>query len=253
MFKAFLVGRITLNMKKLLLKFVSLNLAFVFVFSPSVAFAKSGAKPQPVATKKTTVKKAKTKTTEEKVLATACKVAAHPQLVYLPNEMTDSCKQKKDKKKSEIVEADKRLDRAKFAVEKRVKQVKEAEKPKYQTPFDPIYIKAQGQFNVPWQILSAVHEIETGRSGDTYIASYAGAQGPMQFMPSTFYSYGVDGDGDGQARINDVDDAIFSAANYLAANGANRGDYINALFHYNHDYGYVNTVLYNARLLGLGA
>lgn len=242
-----------MKMKKLLVKFVSLNLAFVFVFSPGVAFAATSANAQPATVKKTTAKKTKKKLTEEKILASACKTATHPQLVYLPNEMTDSCKQKKDKKKSEIVEADKRLNRAKFAVEKRVKEVKEAEKPKYQTPFDPIYIKAQSKFNVPWQILSAVHEIETGRSGDTFIASYAGAQGPMQFMPSTFYSYGVDGDGDGQARINDVDDAIFSAANYLAANGANRGDYTNALFHYNHDYGYVNTVLYKARLLGLGA
>lgn len=240
-------------MKKLLLKFISLNLAFVFMFSPSVVFAKSSAKPQPATVKKAITKKAKAKTTEEKIFETACKTASHPQLVYLPSEMTDSCKQKKNKKKSEFVEADKRLDRAKFQVEKRVKEVKEAEKPKYQTVFDPIYIKAQAKFNVPWQILSAVHEIETGRSGDTFIASYAGAQGPMQFMPATFYSYGVDGDGDGQARINDVDDAIFSAANYLAANGANRGDYINALFHYNHDYGYVNTVLYKARLLGLGA
>jgi len=218
-----------------------------------VALGKSIAKPQPATVKKEAAKKAKAKTTEEKILETACKTAVRPQLVYLPSEMTHGCKQKKDKKKSKFVEADKRLNRAKFNVEKRVKEVKEAEKPKYQTPFDPIYIKAQAKFNVPWQILSAVHEIETGRSGDTYIASYAGAQGPMQFMPATFYSYGVDGDGDGQAQINDVDDAIFSAANYLAANGANRGDYTNALFHYNHEYGYVNTVLYRARLLGLGA
>jgi len=239
-------------MKKLLIKFVSLNLAFVFVFSPSMALAKTSAKAQP-AVSKTVAKKAKEKTTEEKVLETACETAKYPKLVYLPSEITDSCKQKKDKKKSEIVEADKRLERAKFSVTKRVKEVKEAEKPKYQTPFDPIYMKAQAKFNVPWQILSAVHEVESGRSGDTYLTSYAGAQGPMQFLPSTFYSYGVDGDGDGQVRINDVDDAIFAAANYLAANGANRGDYTNALFHYNHDYGYVNMVLYKAQLLGLGA
>jgi len=112
------------------------------------------------------------------------------------------------------------------------------------------YVKAEAKYGVPWQIIAAVHYTETGQRGDTAITSYAGAQGPMQFMPSTFRAYGVDGDGDGQVLINDVDDAIFSGANYMAANGANRGQIVNALFRYNNDMGYVNHVLSIARSIG---
>lgn len=112
------------------------------------------------------------------------------------------------------------------------------------------YISAQAKYNVPWEIIAAVHYTETGQRGDTTIASYAGAQGPMQFMPSTFRAYAEDGDGDGQALINDVDDAIYSGAHYMAANGADRGQIVNALFRYNNDMGYVNHVLSIARSIG---
>lgn len=112
------------------------------------------------------------------------------------------------------------------------------------------YVEAQNAYGVPWQIIAAVHYTETGQRGDTTITSYAGAQGPMQFMPSTFRAYAVDGDGNGSALINDVDDAIFSAANYMAANGAAKGQVVNALYRYNNDYGYVYHVLGIARSLG---
>lgn len=112
------------------------------------------------------------------------------------------------------------------------------------------YVKAQAEYGVPWQIIAAVHYTETGQRGDTAITSYAGAQGPMQFMPSTFRAYAVDGDGDGVARIGDVDDAIYTAANYMAANGAANDNVINALYRYNNDYGYVYHVLGIARSLG---
>jgi membrane-bound lytic murein transglycosylase B len=111
-------------------------------------------------------------------------------------------------------------------------------------------VKAEAKYGVPWQVIAAVHYTEAGQRGDTTITSYAGAQGPMQFMPSTFRAYGVDGDGDGQALINDVHDAIFSGANYMAANGAARGQIVNALFRYNNDMGYVNHVLSVARSIG---
>lgn len=46
--------------------------------------------------------------------------------------------------------------------------------------------------------------------------SWAGAMGQMQFMPSTFLSYGVDGDGDGRKDLwQSLPDAFHSAANYL--------------------------------------
>jgi len=112
------------------------------------------------------------------------------------------------------------------------------------------YVSAQAKFGVPWEVIAAVHYTETGQRGDTAISSYAGAQGPMQFMPSTFRSYAVDGDGNGNALICDVDDAIYTGAAYMAANGAARGDVVNALYRYNHDMGYVNHVLSIARSLG---
>jgi len=94
-----------------------------------------------------------------------------------------------------------------------------------------------------WTVLAAIHKVETG-FGTGKATSSAGAQGPMQFMPSTFDSYGVDGNGDGRAEINDVGDAIFSAANLLCANGA--GDparLATAIWNYNHSQTYVNEVL----------
>lgn len=46
--------------------------------------------------------------------------------------------------------------------------------------------------------------------------SYAGAMGPLQFMPSAYLRYGVDGDDDGQRDLfTDWDDVFASVANYL--------------------------------------
>jgi membrane-bound lytic murein transglycosylase B len=63
----------------------------------------------------------------------------------------------------------------------------------------------------------------------------------MQFIPSTFRAYAVDGDGDGAKNINNVYDAIFTAANYLATNKQEK-DMTFALFRYNHGTSYVNKV-----------
>jgi membrane-bound lytic murein transglycosylase B len=109
--------------------------------------------------------------------------------------------------------------------------------------FDQIYKVAGAQFGVPWQILKAVHYVETGCSGSTTKGSYAGAKGPMQFMAGTWSAYGVDGNGDGVADIYDVTDAIFGAANLLAQGGAAEGNVTAALFNYNHSQSYVNKVL----------
>jgi soluble lytic murein transglycosylase-like protein len=72
--------------------------------------------------------------------------------------------------------------------------------------------------------------------------STAGAMGPMQFLPSTWETSGVDGNGDGVANIMDPRDAIPAAASYLKTGGAPE-DWYRALFTYNHADWYVVKVL----------
>jgi hypothetical protein len=95
-----------------------------------------------------------------------------------------------------------------------------------------------------WTVLAAIGQVESGH-GRNPSTSYAGAQGPMQFMPATFAAYAVDGDGDGDRDIMDPADSIFSAAHYLCANGAGNGaeGLHNAIWHYNHAEWYVALVL----------
>ncbi|GAC1602763.1 MAG: hypothetical protein NVS3B29_06400 [Candidatus Saccharimonadales bacterium] len=114
-----------------------------------------------------------------------------------------------------------------------------------------LYLAVQARTGTPWQLLAAVHQVETGGSGDTTRTSYAGAVGPMQFMPTTFAHYALDGDGNGTKSITSVDDAVMSAGNYLRAGGASEGRYSAALYNYNHSSAYVNNVLTIARRLGL--
>ncbi|HUD10913.1 MAG TPA: lytic murein transglycosylase, partial [Candidatus Saccharimonadia bacterium] len=93
----------------------------------------------------------------------------------------------------------------------------------------------------------AVHSVESGQSGDTTRTSSAGATGPMQFIPATFYAYAAPG----QTDIDNTADAVLAAGRYLAAGGAARGDYQNALYHYNHSWDYVDHVMAIADSLGL--
>jgi peptidoglycan hydrolase CwlO-like protein len=95
-----------------------------------------------------------------------------------------------------------------------------------------------------WTVLASVGQVESGH-GRNPSTSSAGAMGPMQFLPSTFAHYAVDGDHDGLADIMNPYDAIYTAASYLCANGAGRGGdaLYNAIWHYNHADWYVQMVL----------
>lgn len=105
---------------------------------------------------------------------------------------------------------------------------------------------------LPWPVLAAIGQVESGHGTNTGPSS-AGAMGPMQFLPSTFAAYAVDGDGDGVADIWNPADAIFSAARYLCANGAGGGPraLYNALYRYNPADWYVQLVMGVARQLAV--
>jgi len=140
--------------------------------------------------------------------------------------------------------------------------------------FIPIYKAAEAEYGVPWELLAAHHRVETKFSTMDPMISPVGAEGHMQFMPCTFVGwshpscgglgkgnipedektdpsviakyggYGVDANGDGKADPFDIEDAIFSAANYLRSNGAADGEVERAVFAYNRSDKYVEDVLF---------
>src|ERR1019366_4003557 len=112
----------------------------------------------------------------------------------------------------------------------------------------PIYQAAGIQYNVPWQVLAAINEIETDYGRNLSVSS-AGAVGWMQFLPSTWKTWGVDANGDGVADPYNPVDAIFTAARYLHAAGASQ-NLSGAIFAYNHATWYVQSVLLRAKLIG---
>jgi hypothetical protein len=112
----------------------------------------------------------------------------------------------------------------------------------------PIYQAAGIQYSVPWQVLAAINEIETDYGRNLSVSS-ARALGWMQFMPSSWAMYGVDANGDGVKDPFNPVDAIFAAARYLKAAGADI-DLPRAIFAYNHADWYVESVLLRARVIG---
>jgi membrane-bound lytic murein transglycosylase B len=111
----------------------------------------------------------------------------------------------------------------------------------------PIYQRASAQYGLGSQgaaVLAGINAVETA-FGTNLGPSSAGAEGWMQFMPSTWAEWGVDANGDGVADPDNPEDAIFSAARYLAAAGMPADTY-GAIYAYNHADWYVSEVLADA-------
>lgn len=115
------------------------------------------------------------------------------------------------------------------------------------------YKAAAKRYGIPWTLLAGIGMEETGHGRNKNVSS-AGAQGPMQFIPGTWATMGVDGDGDGTKDVRDVDDAVHAAANYLVQSGVKKGPegVRKAIWAYNHASWYVNDVLYYAGKYGGG-
>jgi membrane-bound lytic murein transglycosylase B len=95
------------------------------------------------------------------------------------------------------------------------------------------YADAQRRSGIAWQLLAAINYVESD-FGRLREASVAGAQGPMQFMPSTWAAYG-------RGSIHDPHAAVLAAARFLAAAGGVRDERA-ALYRYNPSPAYVEAV-----------
>ncbi|MFI1091412.1 lytic transglycosylase domain-containing protein [Streptomyces sp. NPDC020917] len=133
--------------------------------------------------------------------------------------------------------------------------------------------------HLPWQLLAAIGQVESGQArggavdaNGTTLSPILGpvlngkgfanipdtdggrwdgdpvhdrAVGPMQFIPSTWATWGADGNGDGVKDPNNVFDAALAAGDYLCANGrdlAVSSDMDRAILGYNHSQAYLNLV-----------
>jgi cell wall-associated NlpC family hydrolase len=133
--------------------------------------------------------------------------------------------------------------------------------------------QAGARYDVPWTVLAGIYyeECDFGQSqlagcNPSGTENSAGAQGPGQFLPTTWrkglapyqlippgppttsndQGYATDGDGDGVADPWDPADATAATARLLAASGASTGNLTAAVFAYNHSTDYVDAVLAQA-------
>ena len=113
--------------------------------------------------------------------------------------------------------------------------------------------------NLSWTVVAAITHLESDDNRNPATSS-AGAVGASQFLPTTWdhqgslsvnvgqpygevpsgQGYGVDGDGDGIADINNPLDSVPATARLLCANGGgNSATLAQAIFAYNHAWWYV--------------
>jgi membrane-bound lytic murein transglycosylase B len=105
------------------------------------------------------------------------------------------------------------------------------------------YRKAEAATGISWEVLAAINLVETGM-GRIDGVSVANAQGPMQFLPSTWAEAGIGRGGD----IRDPHDAIQAAARYLVRRGGLE-NIRQGLWGYNNSNYYGRAVLQYAALL----
>jgi hypothetical protein len=112
----------------------------------------------------------------------------------------------------------------------------------------PIFQSCGTEYGIPWQVLAGINKIETAFGTNLNVSS-AGAEGWMQFIPSTWAAYGVDANEDGRKDPYNPVDAICAAARYLRAAGGDK-DVRQSIFAYNHADWYVDEVLLYANQYG---
>jgi hypothetical protein len=115
------------------------------------------------------------------------------------------------------------------------------------TSYMSLYQESAAQYcpGLSWTVLAAIGQIESA-DGTNDGPSSAGALGPMQFLPSTWKTWGITAFGQtGAPNIMNPFDAVPSAARMLCADGAGSGgqDLRQAIFDYNHAGWYVDEVL----------
>lgn len=129
----------------------------------------------------------------------------------------------------------------------------------------PIYKKAGKEYGIAWTLIAAFHKVETNFSTSSSMVSSAGAIGHFQFLPETWLGwgygvnppqsiytnpamiakyggYGIDANKNGKADPYDIEDAAFSCANYVKANGGMEKLH-DAIYAYNHAEWYVEQVM----------
>ncbi|WP_370455617.1 transglycosylase SLT domain-containing protein [Synechococcus sp. RSCCF101] len=104
------------------------------------------------------------------------------------------------------------------------------------------YRKAEAATGIAWEVLAAVNLVETAM-GRIDGVSVANAQGPMQFLPTTWAEAGI-----GRGDIRDPHDAIQAAARYLVRRGGLE-DIRRGLWGYNNSDRYGRAVLHYAALM----
>jgi cell wall-associated NlpC family hydrolase len=137
--------------------------------------------------------------------------------------------------------------------------------PSIPVPYADLYRQAAAScFGLPWTVLAAIGAEESNHGQSTARgvqsgANSAGAQGPMQFLPSTFSAYDhpvladptptpvAPGTSLDPPSPYDPTAAVYATARDLCANGGgNSASLAGAVFAYNHAGWYVNAVLTQA-------